>query len=353
MTTIPAREGAVGVEMADLRKSYGPTHALADFSLSIEAGEMVVLLGPSGCGKTTALRALAGLEAVDSGSIRVGGAEVTELPAQKRGLAMVFQSYSLFPHLSSMENVAFGLRIRRVPEGRALARAKECLDLVGLADQADKLPHEMSGGQAQRVALARALAVEPRVLLLDEPLSALDAKVRVQLRDEIRRIQRDVGMTTLFVTHDQEEALAVADRVGVMRAGRIEQIDSPERIYTAPTTPFVARFIGVTNRVRGLSDGRSGRALGQAIPLLPGSARGEVDMLVRPESVLLELAEEAEDARVLSVSFLGALARVTVGLKDGSTLVAQLPPSGAGGLLPGTGVRLRFAQAPVLAESVA
>ena len=225
----------VAVHLDGLRRDFGSTRALDDLDLSIEPGELVVLLGPSGCGKTTALRILAGLDDADAGRVLVGGKDVTGLPANRRNMGMVFQAYSLFPHLDAQRNVEFGLRLRGRRAGRAKSvaeRAREMLDLVGLGGFAGRFPHQLSGGQQQRVALARALAIEPEVLLLDEPLSALDAKVRVQLRDEIRRIQTEVGTTTLFVTHDQEEALAVADRVGVMRAGKLEQLAAPAEVQS-------------------------------------------------------------------------------------------------------------------------
>ena len=240
----------VAVTLFDLRRSYGPIRALDGLTLDIAPGEFVALLGPSGCGKTTALRVLAGLEDADSGRVEVGGKDITAVPTSSRDMGMVFQAYSLFPHMTARQNVEFGLQLRRMPTARRRARATEMLDLVELSDHADRYAHQLSGGQQQRVALARALAIEPQVLLLDEPLSALDAKVRVQLRDEIRRIQLEVGTTTLFVTHDQEEALAVADRVGVMRAGNLEQLASPHDLYARPATPFVADFVGLTNRLR-------------------------------------------------------------------------------------------------------
>ncbi|HAM27113.1 MAG TPA: spermidine/putrescine ABC transporter ATP-binding protein, partial [Microbacteriaceae bacterium] len=210
-----SRPGAA-VELIDVVKDYSGHRALSGVSLSIAPGEFVALLGPSGCGKTTALRALSGLELVNGGSILIDGQDVVDVPVNKRDIGMVFQSYSLFPHLTSLENVEFGLRMRAVPTAERRRRAAESLELVGLGHLAGRYAHQLSGGQQQRIALARALVTRPRVLLLDEPLSALDAKVRVQLRDEIRRIQTELGITTLFVTHDQEEALAVADRVAVM-----------------------------------------------------------------------------------------------------------------------------------------
>src|ERR1700755_225739 len=217
----------VAVELTDLTRVYGSVKALDGLTLHIEPGEFVALLGPSGCGKTTALRILAGLDEATSGSVSVGGQDVSGVPANKRDMGMVFQAYSLFPHLTVVDNVAFGLKMRGKDKGGRLSRADDMLELVGLTAHRHKYASELSGGQQQRVALARALAIQPRVLLLDEPLSALDAKVREQLRDEIRRLQLELGVTTVIVTHDQEEALSMADRVGVMRAGKLEQCDVP------------------------------------------------------------------------------------------------------------------------------
>jgi putative spermidine/putrescine transport system ATP-binding protein len=334
------------VQLVDLERSYGGVRALDGLTLDISPGEMVVLLGPSGCGKTTALRILAGLEQANSGQVRVGGADLTNTSANKRDMGMVFQAYSLFPHLTVAENVAFGLKLH----GRSLAvrtkRAQEMLELVGLVQQGDRYPVQLSGGQQQRVALARALAIEPAVLLLDEPLSALDAKVRVQLRDEIRRIQLEVGTTTLFVTHDQEEALAVADRVGVMNAGRLEQIATPTELYSSPATPFVAEFVGLSNRLPAAVDGDVAVVMGNRIPALPGSARAGV-ALVRPESVRL-VADKLGAATVTTIAFLGALSRVTCTLDDGTTVLGQLGSSDAIALTLGDRVRLDLATTPVL-----
>ncbi|MGO2748920.1 MAG: ABC transporter ATP-binding protein [Pseudoclavibacter sp.] len=360
---------AVGVELRGVTRRFGATVALRGLDLSIKPGEMVALLGPSGCGKTTALRALAGLEDIDEGEILVGGRDVANVPASKRDMAMVFQSYSLFPHLTVAQNVAFPLSLRRgISAKERTARVPEYLELVGLGGFGDRYPNELSGGQQQRVALARALAVQPKVLLLDEPLSALDAKVRVQLRDEIRRIQLEVGITTVFVTHDQEEALAVADRVAVMRGGIIEQLGEPEAIYSTPENAFVADFIGHHSRVRASAEGGVATVLGQRVPLLSGSAEGAVDVLLRPEHVsfaALHASAAAEVsmhvdpagglpagealARVVSTGFLGAHVVVQARLADGTLLRAHMRSRDTGALEAGGIVSVEVHPAPALA----
>nr|WP_235432539.1 ABC transporter ATP-binding protein [Tetrasphaera japonica] len=336
-----------------MRRTYAGVNALDAFSLDLAPGEFVALLGPSGCGKTTALRCLAGLEDPDSGTVTVGGRDVTGIPTSKRDMGMVFQAYSLFPHMTARQNVEFGLQLRRQPAERRRRRAEEMIELVGLSPHIDKYAHQMSGGQQQRVALARALAIEPQVLLLDEPLSALDAKVRVQLRDEIRRIQLDVGTTTLFVTHDQEEALAVADRVGVMRSGHLQQIAPPQELYSAPVNDFVADFVGVTNRLRGAVSDGSAQVLGGAVALLPGSATsGEVVVLVRPEHVTVQPAPDGGgNAAVVSASFLGAHGRVIAAADTGDQVTVQVAASAVGGFPPGTRVVLTPTGEPALAVS--
>lgn len=350
-----AAHPGVGVELRGLRRSYGDVHALDGMSLNMAPGEMVVLLGPSGCGKTTALRVLAGLEDADAGQVVVGGKDISSVPTSKRDMGMVFQAYSLFPHMTARDNVAFGLQLRGQGGAQRKKQAEEYLELVGLDNHADRYAHQMSGGQQQRVALARALAIQPKVLLLDEPLSALDAKVRVQLRDEIRRIQLEVGTTTLFVTHDQEEALAVADRVGVMRAGRIEQIDKPDVIYSAPTTAFVAGFIGLTNRVAGIASGETVAVLGSKVPLLPGSVTaGAVTALVRPEALRFTpsvLGNGLGTATVVASSFLGAHGRVQARTADGTILLAQMSVGETVALQPGAVVDVAVAPSPVLATT--
>jgi putative spermidine/putrescine transport system ATP-binding protein len=347
MTSTAAASPGVAVELKGLHRSYGSVHALDGLDLRIAPGEMVVLLGPSGCGKTTALRILAGLERQNEGQVLVGGKDITRVPPNKRDMGMVFQAYSLFPHLTVLDNVAFGLKLRGRSGAERRRRAGEVLELVGLAEHADRYAHQLSGGQQQRVALARALAIEPAVLLLDEPLSALDAKVRVQLRDEIRRIQLEVGTTTLFVTHDQEEALAVADRVGVMNAGRLDQIAPPSQLYAAPATPFVGEFVGLSNRIPSNAANGSADVLGTSVPTLAGSASGPGRALVRPEAVRVR-ADQSGTAIVATVAFLGPISRVTLTLPDGTVVTAQLPSSEAAALQVGEHATVTVDPVPVL-----
>ncbi|MEA9986633.1 MULTISPECIES: ABC transporter ATP-binding protein [Subtercola] len=320
--SVPTPVDGASVELRNVVKYYANQRALNGVNLSMAPGEFVALLGPSGCGKTTVLRALSGLESVTEGQIRIDDTDVVNTPVNKRDIGMVFQAYSLFPHMTVLQNVEFGLRMRRVDAASRRRRASESLDMVGLASFGGRYAHQLSGGQQQRVALARALVTRPRVLLLDEPLSALDAKVRVQLRDEIRRIQTDLGITTLFVTHDQEEALAVADRVAVMREGNIEQIGTPEDLYTKPATSFVATFIGLSNAIDAELVGSTVRVLNAALPLLgTGPAEGLVTAFIRPEDI--SFAPTGIPATVVASSFLGSLRRTQVRLEGGELLFVQ------------------------------
>jgi putative spermidine/putrescine transport system ATP-binding protein len=334
--------GGTSVVLQDLSRSFGMTRALDGLSLEIAPGELVALLGPSGCGKTTALRIVAGFESADTGSVLVDGKDVSSVSAARRDMGMVFQSYSLFPNMNALDNVAFGLRMRKQGSGQRRKRAGELLDMVGLAEQARQYPHQLSGGQQQRVALARALAIEPRVLLLDEPLSALDAKVRLQLREQIRTLQQQLGTTTLFVTHDQEEALSMADRVGVMRYGKLEQIAVPAELYDRPATAFVAEFVGVMNRIPGeLTGGGTVAALGVTVPIEESvselDADSPVDLLVRPEGLRLQVAENGNGI-VTTKTFLGSVTRVGVLLSGDVAVKIDQPSAEAAGLAPGTSV---------------
>jgi len=346
------------LELRELKKSFGGVLALDGLSLDLAAGELVSLLGPSGCGKTTALRIVAGFEAADEGRVVVDGKDITGVPANRRDMGMVFQAYSLFPNMTALGNIQFGLRLRDVPTASRRQRAAELLELVGLQPHAAKYPHQLSGGQQQRVALARALAIRPKILLLDEPLSALDAKVRVTLRDEIRRIQSELGITTLFVTHDQEEALALSDRVGVMSEGRVEQLDTPARVYREPATPFVAQFVGVTNAIAGLADGDAVLIDGHRLPAggAAGHPRGAaIRLIVRPEEIRLSPVDDgasgALPGTILTQSFLGPVLRLVVRLdsQNGQLLRVDVPSREAERHTPGSRVAVEFvARSPIV-----
>lgn len=367
------------VRLEAVTKAYGSNTVLHGVDLALEPGELVCLLGPSGCGKTTALRAIAGLEPVSGGRIFLGDDDVTNVPVNRRDIGMVFQQYSLFPHLTVARNVEFGLQMRKVARSERERRIGEMLEIVGLEHLAERFPHELSGGQQQRVALARALVTRPRALLLDEPLSALDAKVRVRLREQIRAIQTELGISTVFVTHDQEEALAISDRVAVMEGGRIAQLGTPEELYRRPASPFVADFVGLSNRVVGVltqgsaADASVVRVQGVTIPVLPhtGLAPGDpVTAYVRPEHVRLGAGpgaggttghhasaptlgtpDRATTAVVISSGFLGSIRRTVVQLADGTTLASQ---HGAEAMFrPGEAVSVSFAQEPVAVVAAA
>jgi len=284
-----------------LTLAYRGQVAVDSLSVSLGQGELVALLGPSGCGKTTTMRAIAGLMAPAAGRITLAGRDITRVPANKRGVGLVFQSYALFPHLSVFENVAFGLRLKRLPGEEIGRRVTAALANVGLADFGQRLPKALSGGQQQRVALARSIVVEPQLLLLDEPLSNLDARLRLEMRSELSRLQRELGITMVYVTHDQSEALALADRIIVMRAGRIEQMGTPDAIYEAPCSPFVARFMGFENTFA-VEHGRLAALGGSLAPgfALPGAAKA---LGWRPQAVALGTGPH--QGRVRGVSYLG------------------------------------------------
>ncbi len=307
--------------------SFGAVNVIPALDLSVRKGEMVAFLGPSGCGKTTTLRIIAGLNKPSRGRIMVGGRDITRLPIHDRDMGMVFQSYALFPHMNVTRNVAFGLQMRNIPSRDAESRAAQALDMVQLGHLAHRKPKELSGGQQQRVALARALVIEPSILLLDEPLSNLDAKLRDEMRVQIRALQQQSGITAVFVTHDQVEALSMCDRVVVMRGGRVEQFGTPTEVYERPATAFVANFVGRTNRLKGAitAEGTltaAGHQLRSATTLPPGA----VEILVRPHRIRMDDAAETANrvkGTVSGITFIGDLVQYAVRVGDAEVVVEE------------------------------
>jgi putative spermidine/putrescine transport system ATP-binding protein len=332
---IRVRTESAAVRLADLTKIYGQSTAVDRLSLVIEPGELVALLGPSGCGKTTSLRMIAGLVQPSSGEIFVNGCSITHIPVHRRNIGMLFQSYALFPHLTVAENIIFGLEMRGIKRRAAGLRVQEVLELVQLGAHQNKRPSQLSGGQQQRVALARALVIEPAMLLLDEPLGALDKHLRESMQVELRLLQRRLGITTVMVTHDQDEALTLADRIVVMRNGRLEQVGSPAEVYQHPSTRFVAGFLGVSNFFHGVIDGRTGDSVrvrcAQGIDLtLPASASsgGQATIALRPESVRVGPATSASPrpnavtATLEQTVYRGFMVHYYMRLPSGESLVA-------------------------------
>ncbi|HEY3523887.1 MAG TPA: ABC transporter ATP-binding protein [Candidatus Limnocylindrales bacterium] len=327
------------LELQQLRKTFGHVVAVDNLDLEIDRGELVSLVGPSGCGKTTTLRMVAGLTDADRGRILLEGRDVTSDPANRRGMGVVFQSYALFPNMTAAENIGYGLAVRRRSAADVRRKVDELVELIQIGDAAERYPHQLSGGQQQRVALARALAIEPPVLLLDEPLSALDAAVRLTLRLEIRRIQRSLGIATMYITHDQEEALSISDRVAVMRHGRVEQLGTPEQIYTTPANEYVARFVGTSNRlpvrtgdgVADVVEWQGRRVEVAADGRVP--AGGDAVVIVRPERIRVTPRLNGGDptawsGTVVERTFLGAVTRLTVRVGD-ELLLADVPGEAA------------------------
>ena len=337
------------VELRRICKGYPGVTALDNVELVVEPGEFFTLLGPSGCGKTTLLRTIAGFNQQDSGEILFDGARIDTVPAHRRDIGMVYQDYAIFPHMSVADNVAFGLTTRRTPRPEIEQRVARALDLVQLGGHAARMPHELSGGQQQRVALARAMVINPKILLMDEPLSNLDAKLRVELRDEIRDLQRSLGITTIYVTHDQEEALVISDRICVMQGGRVHQVAPPQEVYGRPGTLFVGSFVGTMNVFDRLPVGTGGAiAIGKAARTLPALAgRSHVTLAVRPEDVVL-IGEDADTAATIALE--GTVDKVTYAGReafyrwtsdDGLPLLAQVSRPDTGKLAV-PGVRLRL-----------
>lgn len=347
------------LELRGISRHFGSVKALDGLDLTVHPGELVALLGPSGCGKTTALRIVAGLESATDGELLVNGTRYNETPANHRDMGMVFQSYSLFPNLTVAENIDYGLRVRKIDSDKRQKRVKEMLELVSLESKAESYPHQLSGGQQQRVALARALAIQPRMLLLDEPLSALDAQVRGQIREEIRRIQLDLGITTLFVTHDQEEAMAISDRVGVMNHGRLEQIDKPIVLYNSPATSFVASFVGLANRIPAeiTAKGRA-RVLNQKVNILASAEAfdegDKVNVIIRPES--LELVSESDTDATRGIvalkSFLGPMTKVGIAVEGAPLIHLNIASREVRKLEIGDRIAFKISSDEVMAERV-
>lgn len=325
VTTFAGAKHQMFLSLHDVTKNFGPVTAVSNVDLGVEEGELICFLGPSGCGKTTLLRLIAGLETSDSGSILLNGGDLASISARERNFGMVFQSYSLFPNMTAKKNIAYGLECRKWDAAEMQSRIDGMLALVHLSDQSDKYPHQLSGGQQQRVALARALAPKPHVLLLDEPLSALDAKVRLALRGEVRKLQQSLGITTIMVTHDQEEALTMADRVVVMNVGVIEQVGAPDKIYGDPATSFVADFIGTMNFLHATTSTDGTVELGDTRLSCKNwrvepSGKEAVKLAVRPEDVRVGGVSRGEPntlaARVDWVEFLGSTYRLDLTLED-------------------------------------
>jgi len=351
----------VYLEVESLEKRYGQfAPSVSNLSFSLGQGELLGLLGPSGCGKTTTLRMISGLVQATAGKIRVGGQDVTRLPTYRRNMGVMFQSYALFPHMTIAENIAFGLRMRKVPREDLARRVDTALAMVRLDGVANRKPRELSGGQQQRVALARALVVEPDILLLDEPLSNLDAKLRDNMRNEIREIQQRLRMTTVFVTHDQTEAMAICDRIIVMNRGKLEQIGTPHEIYEAPATPMVADFVGRINRLDGQWRSDGAVAIGSSVIRAPSRGTGRVLVMIRPHRIALAAAgtAQAESAgdnvvsgTIRQVTYIGDMLQYAAETTGGIVHVEKSTNSAAEVFQPGDAVSLHWKASDTLTFS--
>lgn len=342
----------IAIDARNVGKIYGAgtgaVAALGDVSIAIKQGEFFTLLGPSGCGKTTLLRCIAGFETPTSGTIALSGRDITHTPPNERPVNTVFQSYALFPHLSVADNIGFGLKMLGKPKAQIAAAVERVLALVKLEEFAKRLPQQLSGGQQQRVALARALAPEPEVLLLDEPLSALDLKLRKEMQSELKRLQTETGITFIFVTHDQEEALTMSDRIAVMSAGELLQVGTPHDIYDRPANRFVADFIGETNFVEGRVEGKGVRiGTGDLLEVTLGGQTGDVTLAVRPEQVSVMAADSGIAATIVQATYMGTDTHYTLELGDKSRLIARVQSTSAGGLRIGDSVGVQIDAAAV------
>ncbi|MEZ5830357.1 MAG: ABC transporter ATP-binding protein [Dongiaceae bacterium] len=361
------------LDLTDVRKKYGPQTVVHQFDLDVERGEFISFLGPSGCGKTTTLRMVAGFEMPSAGAIRIDGKDITRLRPNQRNVGMVFQSYALFPNMTVEDNVAFGLKIAKKPAAEIKSRVEEMLRIIKLPQLGGRYPYQLSGGQQQRVALARALAIKPQVLLLDEPLSALDAKIRVSLREEIRSLQRSLGITTIYVTHDQEEALSMSDRIVVMNEGRVEQIGTPFEIYNNPKTRFVASFVGTLNILKGkVVDPATGKIVVDSQEVFSSKRISHLQAgepctaALRPEAATLHQNELQEAAKIASsfakesgprnrmvgtveeVSFLGSVVRVRVRFQESAISLDTFNNPNAAPPERGTQVTVSFGREDLL-----
>jgi len=346
------------IRIKNLTRTFDAVRAVDDISLDIEHGELFTLLGPSGCGKTTLLRMIAGFADVESGSISFDERRIDGLPAHRRDTGMVFQNYAIFPNHTVAGNVAYGLKARNVPATEIKSRVDEALERVRLAGYGPRSPHQLSGGQLQRVAIARALVIEPAVLLFDEPLSNLDAQLRTEMRVEIRQLQQALGLTAIYVTHDQEEALAISDRIAVLRQGKVEQVDTPERIYRTPQTAFVAEFLGSTNMVPGIAGAFDGHNTNVAAAGTEFAVKGKVAspgvpvlLSLRPEA--LRLGDGSDGPRVQAHltlrEFLGPMQRLHATLPDGTQIRISALGGQAFDVLPGASLALAYDPAQIMA----
>ncbi|AMC94090.1 ABC transporter [Erysipelothrix larvae] len=340
---------SVDVAIKNTVKYYGTFKAIDDVSITIEEGEFFTLLGPSGCGKTTLLRMIAGFNSIEQGGIYFGDKKINDMPAHKRDIGMVFQNYAVFPHLSIYDNVGYGLKARKVPKDKAHERIMKALDIVQISDLKDRMPSALSGGQQQRVALARAIVIEPKILLMDEPLSNLDAKLRIQMRTIIRKLQKQLNITTIYVTHDQEEALAISDRIAVMNKGKVEQIDAPDRLYQSPQNKFVSNFIGTSNFLNGVVKDSKTLVIGDYTVTKPnkGNQGDQILVSVRPEQFRFASNNVGLRGTIILATFLGDFVNYEIKLDNGDVVEVNEYTQNGMGIRKETNVYLQLDEAMI------